>query len=156
MITKEQCKRIYDYNLERNLTTYNKEKELGFKIEEIDEWFKAETITDKIDALADIIVFSIGCQFKKNVAIKEYENKFGYSDIFMIVTNIFDDEKTITNCLTLIELCGYDSTLVMDEVIKHIESRKGKLNKETGKFQKFVDEYNKLLWYEPDYSKCLK
>lgn len=52
------------------------------------------------------------------------------------------------------ELMGYDFEKTMSETIKEIESRKGEINPETKKFEKFKDDYHKSLWYSADYSKC--
>lgn len=52
------------------------------------------------------------------------------------------------------ELMGYDFEKTMSETIKEIESRKGEINPETKKFEKFKDEYHQSLWYKADYSRC--
>ena len=60
----------------------------------------------------------------------------------------------IVFAINAIEQHGYDAELVMDETIKEIESRKGEINPETKKFEKFKDEYHQSLWHKADYSKC--
>ena len=56
--------------------------------------------------------------------------------------------------INAIEQHGYNAELVLGETIKEIESRKGEINPETKKFEKFKDDYHKSLWYSADYSKC--
>jgi len=53
--------RIVEFNIKRNLLkTPNWEKEFSFIAEELSEGLRANTVEDKIDALADIIVFATG------------------------------------------------------------------------------------------------
>ena len=47
---------------------------------------------------------------------------------------------------------GYNPDQVMNETLKEIESRKGEINKETGKFEKFKD----IETYKAEYDKCKK
>ncbi|MCD5383113.1 hypothetical protein LR002_03245, partial [Candidatus Gracilibacteria bacterium] len=54
----------------------------------------------------------------------------------------------------LIAKMGYDPDVVMDEVLKEIESRKGEII--DGKFVKFKDEEAKKNWYKADFLKAKK
>ena len=47
---------------------------------------------------------------------------------------------------------GYNPDQVMNETLKEIESRKGEINKETGKFEKFKG----IKTYKAEYDKCKK
>lgn len=60
----------------------------------------------------------------------------------------------IVFAINAIEQHGYDAEIVMLETIKEIESRRGKINPETKKFEKFKDDYHQSLWYKADYSGC--
>lgn len=60
----------------------------------------------------------------------------------------------IVFCINGIEQSGFDAEIVMDEIIKEIDSRKGSINPETKKFEKFKDEYHQSLWYKADFSKA--
>lgn len=154
MLTGHQLQRIYEYNSERGLTVYREEKELGFKIEEIDEWFKAKTPEEKIDSLCDLIVFAGGVMFKNNYDIQDYTPHETRNTMSEIIHSIISEKIVIRTALRMIEDMGYDSSICMDEVLMHIESRKGIFDEETGKFQKFTDDAHKALWYEPDYDKA--
>lgn len=154
MLLESQLQRIYDYNSERGLTTYNEEKELGFKIEEIDEWYKAKTPFEKIDSLCDLIVFAGGVMFKNDYPLRDFAPHETRDRITHIIHSIISEMIVIRIALRMIEDMGYDSSICMDEVLTHIESRKGKFNEETGKFEKFTDDAHKALWYEPDYEKA--
>lgn len=154
MLKAIQLQRIYDYNAERGLNTYNEEKELGFKIEEIDEWYKAKTPGEKVDALCDLIVFSGGVMYKNGYEVKDIQMHLTRDSMKEIIHSIISENIVIRTSLRMIEDMGYDSSMCMDEVLKHIESRKGELNKETGKFEKYTDDAHKALWYEPNYANC--
>jgi hypothetical protein len=60
----------------------------------------------------------------------------------------------IVFAVNAIEALGYDARLCMAETIAEISSRKGAMNEETGKWEKFTDDYHKSLHYKADYSKC--
>ena len=62
----------------------------------------------------------------------------------------------IVFCVNAIEQSGFDAEIVMDEIIKEIDSRKGAINPETQKFEKFKDDYHQSLWYKADFSKAKK
>ena len=155
MLKKEQLARIYAYNQKRNLTEYSEEKELGFKIEEIDEWYKAKTPEDKVDALCDLIVFSGGVMFKNAYELIDHEPYSFVANMVRIVDHIKSERTVIKMALRMIEELGYNSTLCMDEVLKHIESREGEFNKETGKFEKYKTPEYMEKWYEQDFASCL-
>lgn len=86
----------------------------GNLCEELTEYLRANTVDEQIDALCDIVVFSINA----------------------------------------IEAKGYDAELCMKETLKEIHSRKGAMNKESGKWEKFKTDDAKALWYKADYSKA--
>lgn len=90
--------RIVEWNKARQLhmTPFSWEKEFSFIAEELAEGLRDSHEHDKIDAMADMVVFAIGAMFKR----------------------------------------GYDPEIVMDEVLKEIESRKGYFDTEQNKFIK--------------------
>ena len=45
----------------------------------------------------------------------------------------------------------FDFDIAMDETLKELNSRKGKFNPETKKWEKFKDDYHKSLWYSANY-----
>jgi len=47
-----------------------------------------------------------------------------------------------------------DPSLVLEEVAKEINSRKGEIK--NGKFEKYTDDKHKKLWYKADFSKTRK
>jgi len=49
---------------------------------------------------------------------------------------------------------GYDADKTLDETIKEIESRRGKINLKTGKFEKDLSPEAKELWCKANYDKC--
>jgi len=78
--------RVIEFNNKRNLIKpVNWSKEFSFIAEELSEGLRANADIDRVDAMADIIVFAIG-------AIKK---------------------------------AGYDPTIIMEEVLMHIESDTG-------------------------------
>lgn len=158
------------YNESRNLTEYDNFKEKGYIIEEIDEYYKAHKEKDSfemVDALCDIIVFSIGSLYKKiklpKVTTVERITKAIDSSELLITTNLdithlisqIDDTPLVIAIATaLIEDMGYDANACMREVIHHIESRKGEINKVTGKFEKYTDAEHIAQWVNPQYYMC--
>lgn len=78
--------RIIQFNEKRKLLKpVNWSKEFSFIAEELSEGLRANTDIDRVDALADMIVFAVGAMKK----------------------------------------AGYDPTIIMEEVLKHIESDTG-------------------------------
>ena len=54
----------------------------------------------------------------------------------------------------MIENMNFNYDKCMEETLKEIESRKGALNPDTGKWEKFKDEDSKKLWYKASYESC--
>jgi len=163
----------------------NKADYVANVVGELGEYYEAVKNKDEnetVDAIADIIVFSITEVFKafKNYPVISavYEDdeyyaelvamyqKFGYESnrsifIFTVVKEIGAESSkyqylfnTINTCYNKLVNDGYDIRLVMDEVLKVLESRTGTWSDEAGKFLKDESLEAKALWYEPDYSKC--
>jgi hypothetical protein len=49
---------------------------------------------------------------------------------------------------------GYDPAVAMDETLKEINSRTGKFNPETGKWEKFKTPEAMAKWYSADYNQA--
>lgn len=164
-MNKNNYEAIVRYNQERNLTKYDEQKEVGFIIEEIDEYYKAMSAYNKdqfvtnfgmVDALCDILVFTIGSLFKQGVDYGTYytghKQDTIVGTILDIAYNLHNLANTISYCEGLLIDMGYDPDLCMEQVIQHIDSRKGELNSVSGKFEKFTDKAHTDLWYEPQYN----
>ena len=106
-------KRIVEWNQERRLLVPPVHmKEASFIAEELSEFLRSNNTDDRIDAMADIIVFAVG----------------------------------------YIAKLGLNPELVMDECLKHIESRKGYFDDAQGKFIKTTP---KDEMYQPNYKNCV-
>ena len=105
----ELIERIIEFNKTRGLLKeVNWAKEFSFIAEELSEGLRANTNNDRVDALADIIVFAVGAMKK----------------------------------------AGYNPSIVMDEVLLHIESDTGYYDKEQQKQIKTKRSYT------PDFTKA--
>lgn len=65
-------------------------------------------------------------------------------EVFTFVYHIF----------SVLYMYGYDPISCMEEVIKHISSRKGSWDESIKKFVKDTSEEAKSQWYEVDFEKC--
>lgn len=106
--------RIIKWNEERRLLSApSHSKEASFIAEELSEFLRANSLEDRVDAMADIIVFAVG----------------------------------------YIAKLGLNPEMVMDECLKHIESRKGYYDEGQGKFIKTTP---KDEMYQPVYKDCYR
>lgn len=149
---------------------FNLDKQVSFLTEEITEYLRANNVYEKIDALCDITVFSLN-------AINGIDNNYDdlFSDTYCMnkqnyhIANIIDRIPYMFKCkqngkysfIDIIEICkymienlGFNYDLCMNETLLEIESRKGALNNNSGKWEKFKDEENKKNWYKADYEGC--
>lgn len=60
----------------------------------------------------------------------------------------------IIECLQKMTTMGYNPILVMDEVLKVVESRVGKWDEVNSKFQKDTSPEAKANWYTPNYTRA--
>ena len=146
--------------------------QVSFLTEEITEYLRAKNDSYKVDALCDLSVFSLNAI---NGLDNNYDDLFGepYHTAkrvnFFIIANIinripymfrkgndikFNFMDIIEISRWMIEDMGYDYFKCMDETLKEIESRKGALNPDTGKWEKFKDDGSKKLWYKANYESC--
>lgn len=111
-MNKDIFNRIVKWNDERRLLVPPVHmKEASFIAEELSEFLRSNNTDDRIDAMADIIVFAVG----------------------------------------YIAKLGLNPELVIDECLKHIESRKGYFDDSQGKFIKTTPKED---MYQPVYSMC--
>jgi len=105
--------RIVDWNVARNLHIgeINWDKEWSFITEELCEGLRANDTDEKLDAMADIVVFALGAMYK----------------------------------------AGYNPDIIMDEVLKHIESRRGYFDEEQ---QKFIKTTPKDEMYQTNFERA--
>lgn len=126
------------WGIERNLVSYDEYTEAKIFKEELTEYHEAKTDHDTIDALCDMfVVYTQTLAKAGNVGVVIDSQEKYY---LRYTTTLFE-----------IEYMGYDPMKCMEQCLLEINSRKGKINEETGKFEKILtgDEYT------ADYSKCL-
>lgn len=168
----EILERLENWRKERGLDlsqgfTFDLDKQVSFITEEITEYLRAKDEYEQVDALCDIIVFSInGSSLLVDVKLRyefvDIESDVSIYDLFDHLNNVrFKTDQAhhaffncIDNCRIILRDMGYDFEKSMDETLKEIESRKGGFNSVSGKWEKFKDEESQKLWYKADYSKC--
>ena len=55
---------VFQWNAERNNTTYDRTLEVKMLIEELQEYVEAETDVEELDAIADLLIVAAGTLFK--------------------------------------------------------------------------------------------
>lgn len=147
---------------------FDLDTQVSFIFEEIGvEYLRAKNEYEKIDALCDTVVFCINAHslieplYQKDIYFLE-RNILKASSILdyacvMLLDNVRPQyvlKQIIRMCFTMIEDMGYYFKQCMEETLKEIESRKGALNHDTGKWEKFKDEESMKLWYKANYESC--
>lgn len=134
---------------ERNLTAKQQnENLLGNVLEELTELTRAKTDSERIDALCDIVVYTINAYGDKF----RYEHYTGYdtrnkNELFNFIRVATQDIQCNAHthiaymCFGSMRQLGYDPFKAMNETIKEISSRSGKWNKKLGKFVKDAGVY---------------
>lgn len=148
---------------------FDLDKQVSFLTEEVTEYLRAKDDYERIDALCDLTVFSINAI---NCIDNDYSELFGECSLRRQkyhIANLVDTIPYMFKCksngkycfIEIIEMCKYmidnmefNYDLSMNETLLEIESRKGRFNNDTGKWEKFKDEDSIKLWYKADYSKC--
>lgn len=163
----------------RRLRVWRKERGITFVLsrngyvanifEELSEYCRASEIYGKIDALADICVFSLNNLDTEidYVIMEKNHEPFLYQFSKTFAQYIQEACKGLDSslneaCMELIKIAfaeidslGFNINLVMDETIKEIESRAGYLDNSISKFVKFEGAYtleDALKKYEGKYS----
>lgn len=139
--------------------------------EELSEYCRGAEVEDKIDALADICVFSLNnidmrvdcIEVEKSCEpfLYRFNNAFTSKYIQETYANNLNDKLNIA-CIELVQIAfseienlGFNINLVMNETIKEIESRIGYLDNTISKFVKFEGAYTleeALKRYEGKYA----
>ena len=170
ILNNEIPTRIYFWNKERGLLKPPVfDVEISFLLEESSEYYRLPAVFPKLDALGDLVVFAIGWLSKLSVtqlfptATYAYQTTYQPKNIVGGIYDILDDhsygeysnltvtlEKLVYTCLSGMYELGYDPSIVMDEVVKHIESRVGSVG-ESGKWEKDKT----AILYEPNFTLAL-
>lgn len=113
----------------------------------------------KIDALCDILVFSLNClENVEQLKIPTVPSEYGYSQLLKLISVYETNGYMLEDFLPILALIkkevnnlGYDLDIAMDETIKEISSRKGSYNSKLKKWVKDCSEEAKAKWYKADY-----
>ena len=184
-------RRLEDWSMSRHITE-QKPDVAGYVANitmELGEFLDVPKYKDEfcaIDAVADIVVFSITELFKKSVDYTQVGNiltigqayerwvAFKLDDVdpsnneynLSIVEQLGFFIKELPSkdhmpILTIINISlnkmitmGYNPILVMDEVLKVVESRTGAWDDTAKKFQKDMSPEAKAKWYKPNYAQA--
>lgn len=129
-------------------------------IDRLEKWRNDRNITEAnykgyfrniIEELLEPMYSKNAVDFLKN----EIVDKYFVDDVVLDEIRVIDTINDISVfSINEVGLMGYDFEKTMGETIKEIESRKGEINPETKKFEKFKDDYHQSLWYKAEYSKC--
>jgi len=134
-------------------------------IEEFAEFFNAMSDEERVDAICDISVFSLNCDWKKEEVIwrkaleidEDLVNTLPTREKCIIYTEAIkyyalgrDYEQQYKYSVLACEAMGYDFEKCMDETLKEIEDRTGHFDESINKFVKDKKEDR----YKADYSKC--
>ncbi|QCD44945.1 hypothetical protein [Campylobacter mucosalis] len=136
-------------------------------LEELTEYVRAENegnVLMQIDALCDIAVFCLN-------AIEETPNRYisSYEPPLLAVIEIIQHTTVVEiqdmsdfliglvySCMDNIERLGFNPEKCMEETIKQISSRTGKMDYGIGKWVKDKSPEAKAREYQADYESCRK
>jgi len=188
MTMLEILERASDWSESRGITQQSSNVDDYIKnvVEELGERilaFKEDDEDGKIDAVADISVFTLTELFKRCYEPKNL-NVFLNSSINHTIEMAYEEPEDTSNSKFVADVVrllgvineynfdyilrdilaltfakkitmGYYPLKVMDEVIKVVESRIGEWNDEVGKFIKDTSPEAQAKWYVPNYKECL-
>lgn len=161
--------RLGEWCNERQLTLQSQQAGyIGNVLEELTEYARAKTIFDQVDALCDIIVFSINATESQKQILIEKNDLTKTADPEKLAKAVLDGldngqilatyfNNPICVCINTLRFLGFDPYKCLDETLKEIESRTGKYDTEIKKFVKdkgayslsdFRDRYPELDDYE--------
>lgn len=136
-------KKIKDWNMGRGLLEkgFNKPTAVRLLEEELFEFqhLKPNFLSRALLWLSKLVMTST--LYGVSNSEKEHEEVDALDDIIVVATGELYKK-------------GYDADKTMDETIKEISSRRGKINPHTGKFEKFLDDQSTNMWYKAKYDKC--
>lgn len=141
---------------------------IGNVLEELTEYARAKTIFDQVDALCDIIVFSINATDSQKQILIEKDNLIKTANPEKLAKAVLDGidngeilalyfNNPVCVCINTLYFLGFNPYKCLDETLKEIESRTGKYDTEIKKFVKdkgayslsdFRDRYPELDDYE--------
>lgn len=163
---------IKRFNESRNLleNPCSFDEEMTRLYEEMHEFTKAKNDEERIDAIADVIVFMVGIGLKNKGVVVTLPNEITGSILKLSLSesrrklskiiSSFDDDfqmdkgvvlrASLHELMLMIYSFGYDPHQVMEEVCKHINSDSG---------EGYIDESGKYIkgerTYQPDFNSCL-
>lgn len=122
---------------------------LGNILEELTEGVRANTEEERVDAICDILVFTLNAQ-ANNLVMPSYKlshqtgNTIDISFCTIILECLFwgVPEKIVALCSKQLKNIGYNPYLCMLETIKEISSRSGSYNESMKKFVKNPGAYS--------------
>ena len=148
-------RRLEKWRADRNLSTQSQQAGyVGNLLEELTEYARAQNDEERIDALCDIIVFSLNTLYKtQGFAVCELKKKSLIQPACLAracldgvdnagVLNLRPAENVINIAFNTISQLGYNVFQCLDETLKEIESRTGKYDKSIGKFIKDKGAYS--------------
>ena len=155
--------------------THQKNGYIGNMLEELSEFARASKTEEKVDALCDMLVFTLNTF---DIDTQAYElNKIAQAPlpasildfVFCLSDNqlMLDENKffgksddmimyIVKTCIFNISRMGYEPYLCMKEVLKEINSRAGSYIPEMKKWVKDTSDEAKAKWYKADFTQCIK
>lgn len=152
MTSKDICERVRAWNKEREIGEYGQRINLVANLlEELTEYKRAKSVDERIDALCDIVVFSLGLAPTDIDYLDASELlPTRTSKDFAEMIGTFDKSDCTSVIIDIVKLAykeiskeGYDAIIAMDETLKEIESRTGAYCLAKGKFVKDTGAYNR-------------
>lgn len=166
--------RLAKWRKDRHLTYKNQQAGfLGNVFEEVSEYFRAKDNLERIDALCDIVIFSLNsfnieyeeiyedldfCLLPTNTLIANILTELRFASYFYLHNHLKKSKSYISEMLAninlLVERLGFDFYKCMIQTIKEIESRTGYYDENLNKFIKDTSDEAKAKWYKADYESC--
>lgn len=176
-ILKASDRQLKKWRDERRLSVESQHRGLvGNLLEEALEFTRAQSDSDRIDALCDICVFSLnsmsgylglGEPEKYNIGLHHLIKGIGNAQLCLKLLKSEPAHKSNAsynldlalvslcyNALAMIEKAGYCPDIAMQETIKEISSRTGRYDENIGKWVKDTSPEAKAKWYKADYEKA--
>ncbi|AQW87126.1 hypothetical protein CPIN18021_0279 [Campylobacter pinnipediorum subsp. caledonicus] len=143
--------KLLEYCKDKGLSIVNQRAGYAANLsKEITEYLRANNDDDKVDALCDMIVFTLNATYKLEYRTGDshFDNKvpviaFAFLSMYCDkLANITDVAYFVANIIRNIEIMGYDSYKCMLETIKKISSR-------TGHYDEKAKNLSKILQMKP-------
>ncbi len=130
VVTPTQFNRIADWNMERNNLDLNSKLEIEMIMEEVKEYYEADTFIDRLDAVADIIFVAVGTYTKATKNFHLVQDNY-LAPLEMVLTDFVGRYE--------VEGINVEITAVITEVLNIVidaNERKGTNKDENGKIIK--------------------